>query len=39
MVQERGSGMHSKWLWFAFALVAVLGLTTTANGTVQSMIR
>ncbi len=30
--------MHSKWLWFAFALVAVLGLTTTANGTVQSMI-
>ena len=30
--------MHSKWLWFALALVAVLGLTTTANGTVQSMI-
>ena len=30
--------MHSKWLWFALALVAVLGLTATANGTVQSMI-
>jgi hypothetical protein len=30
--------MHSKWLWFALALVAVLGLTATAGGTVQSMI-
>ena len=30
--------MHGKWLWFALALVAVLGLTTTASGTVQSMI-
>jgi hypothetical protein len=30
--------MHGKWLWFALALVAVLGLTATAGGTVQSMI-
>ena len=30
--------MHSKWLWAALALVAVLGLTATASGTVQSMI-
>ena len=30
--------MHSKWLWFALALVAVLGLTATASGRVQNMI-
>ena len=30
--------MHSKWLWVALAFVAVLGLTATASGTVQSMI-
>lgn len=30
--------MRSKWLWVALALVAVLGLTATASGTVQNMI-
>jgi hypothetical protein len=30
--------MHSKMLWFALALVAVLGLTATASGTVQKLI-
>ena len=36
--QQRRCATHSKWLWLAVALTAVLGITATASGKLPTLI-